>query len=160
MISGVFLLAIFLAASGAQAQQLYRWVDEEGRVRYSDTPPPASAKDVQKKKYSTGPAAAVPYATQRAMRDYPVTLYTSPDCGKPCADGKALLEKRGIPYSETVVRDEGDIDRLKRATGQNQVPALVVGPDAVGGYEAGSWNAALSTAGYPANAGLPGTAKK
>jgi len=37
-----------LAAGTASAQQ-YRWVDEKGRVHYSDTPPPASAKSSEKK---------------------------------------------------------------------------------------------------------------
>ena len=36
------------AYSAAWAQQ-YRWVDEKGRVHYTDTPPPPSAKSTQKK---------------------------------------------------------------------------------------------------------------
>jgi glutaredoxin len=156
VIRGAFLIVIFLCAGAAQAQ-LYRWVDENGRVRYSDTPPPASAKDVQKKRYGTGAGAGepgMPYATQRAMQEYPVVLYTVPDCGKFCADAKAMLEKRGIPYGEVVVRSNEQIEEMRRKLGgKNQVPALMVGADGLSGFEPGAWNAALDRAGYPSSSG-------
>ena len=47
MISRAFLLVLLTLAGLAHAQQ-YRWVDKNGRVQYTDTPPPASAKDVRK----------------------------------------------------------------------------------------------------------------
>ena len=37
------LLGILLAASTAASAQLYRWVDKDGRVHYTATPPPAGA---------------------------------------------------------------------------------------------------------------------
>ncbi len=154
MIRGFVLTALFLFAASAQAQ-LYRWVDENGRVRYSDTPPPASAKSVERKKYGgTGSGdPGISYATQRAMRDYPVSMYTAPECGKICADGKALLDKRGVPYREIVVSGNEAIEDLKNASGKNQVPTLVVGADSVSGFEARAWNNALDRAGYPSASG-------
>ena len=155
MIRGVVFIAILLSTSIAQAQ-LYRWVDENGRVRYSDTPPPASAKGVQKKQYGSGGGeATIPFATQRAMREYPVVLYTAPECGKICADARALLENRGIPYGEVVVRSNDQIEelRLKLAGKNPQVPALMVGSDGVSGFAAAVWTAALDRAGYPSSSG-------
>ena len=152
MIRGAVLIALFLCTSVTQAQ-VYRWVDEDGRVRYSDTPPPASAKGVQKKQYSTGAGdPGLSYATQRAMREHPVVLYTAPECGQICADGKALLDKRGIPYREVVVRGNEQIVELQKRAGHGQVPALIVGAQAVSGYEAAAWTSALDRAGYPSTA--------
>lgn len=37
------LLGILLAVSATAAAQLYRWVDKDGRVHYTATPPPAGA---------------------------------------------------------------------------------------------------------------------
>lgn len=138
--------------AGAAVAQTYRWIDENGRVRYSDTPPPAAAKGVERKSYSTGTTEpTIPYQTQRAMRDAPVVLYTAPECAKVCADGRALLEKRGIPYRESIVRGNDAIEELKLVSGgKNQVPTLVVGKEPVSGFEATLWNAALDKAGYPA----------
>jgi glutaredoxin len=151
------VLAVALGCAAASAfAQLYRWTDEQGRTRYTDTPPPPSAKGVQKKQYNTGTGeAGLPYATQRAVREYPVVLYTAPECGKPCADGKSLLERRGIPYREIVAREAPTIEEMRSKTGQKQVPALLVGADAIGGFEAGAWHRALTNAGYPSAAAEP-----
>jgi glutaredoxin len=155
VIRGAFLLLVISLCAGAAQAQLYRWVDENGRVRYSDTPPPASAKGVEKKQFGSGasePSAS--YATQRAMREYPVVLYTVPDCGKFCADARAFLEKRGIPYGEVVVRSNEQIEEMRRKLGgKNQVPALMVGADGLSGFEAAAWNSALDRAGYPSSSG-------
>lgn len=37
-------LAFAFALAGTASAQLYRWVDENGRVRYTDRPPPAGVK--------------------------------------------------------------------------------------------------------------------
>jgi glutaredoxin len=144
------ILASIIAPDAAEAQ-LYRWVDENGRVRYSDTPPPASAKGVEKKRYGAGGSgeATIPYATQRAMQENPVVLYTAPDCGKICADAKALLDNRGVPYREVVVRSNDQIEDLKKLAGKSQVPTLQVGSQAISGFETAAWTGALDRAGYP-----------
>ena len=45
-------LALALALAGAQA--VYRWVDKNGKVHYSDQPPPEEVKNVQQKKLGGG----------------------------------------------------------------------------------------------------------
>jgi glutaredoxin len=59
--SSVFVItAGFLLATALVAQaQLYRWIDERGRVQYSDTPPPPGAKQATK-----GGVPIAPPATQ------------------------------------------------------------------------------------------------
>jgi len=51
------LLMAMLAAASVAAQQ-YRWTDEKGKVHYGDAPPPASAKNVQKKNLTGNTFAA------------------------------------------------------------------------------------------------------
>src|SRR6185295_9827599 len=66
----VFLVIVLAAAalvSPVGAQQMYRWTDQNGRVHITDTPPPASAKGVQKKKAG---AAAAPTPTDGAQTPY------------------------------------------------------------------------------------------
>jgi hypothetical protein len=39
-----YLLALLIVAAGAaQAQQLYRWTDKDGKVQYGQNPPPGVA---------------------------------------------------------------------------------------------------------------------
>ena len=35
----VLVVGLMLAAAASASAQLYRWVDQDGKVRYSDTPP-------------------------------------------------------------------------------------------------------------------------
>ena len=145
------LLAFALTA----AAQLYRWTDSGGKVHYTDTPPPASATDVQKKARArpggaeSASAASQPYALQQAVKNFPVTIYTAGDCGNPCKKGIDHLKKRGVPYTEKAVNTKADIDAVVKLSGAAEVPVLVVGIVVKSKFEEGAWDEALDTAGYP-----------
>jgi glutaredoxin len=95
-------------------------------------------------------ASQMPYATQVAMKSNPVTLFTAPECGEPCDQGRSLLGDRGIPYTERNAQaSQADADAVMKAIGALQVPVLIVGSEALKGFEPGAWNGALDTAGYP-----------
>jgi glutaredoxin len=155
------LLAAVLAAGAAsvQAQQIYRWTDDKGRVHITDTPPPPSAKGVQKAKpaVSTESAGAQqqPFELAQAMKDFPVTLYTSPICKEPCAMARAALNKRGVPFKEVQVWEEDSNAELKRVTGSTEVPALVVGRSVHKGFQQDAFDALLDSARYPRAGILP-----
>ena len=155
--SKILFAAIAMLVASTAAAQTYRWVDKDGKVNYSSIPPPATAKSVQSR--SSAPSALEsgqqPYAVQQALKNYPVVLYTHTDCKEPCADGRKLLAGRGVPFREVAVIDEKTQAELKTATGDTQVPVLMVGKQASRGYESEMWNAALDAAGYP-KAGSPG----
>jgi len=153
----VLLLA---CASGAAAQSLYRWIDEKGRVHITDTPPPASARSVQSVEPkvpagSGGSETQQPYELTLAMKDFPVTLYTSPNCKAPCEAARALLNKRAVPFKEVQVWDEASNEELKRVSGGNEVPTLVVGRSVQRGYESNAYEALLDSARYPRTGLLP-----
>ena len=142
------------ALAGAEAQQLYRWVDKDGVVHYTQqAPPPGAAKDVERRTISRSAAGSpsLPYATRLAAQNFPVTLFTSADCGAPCTDARDSLEKRGIPFDETVVGDEKSVEALKSIAGNAQVPVLRVGKQVMLGFEPARWKSALDNAGYPAS---------
>lgn len=155
---GLALFAVCLAACAVSAQaQQYRWLDEKGRVQYTDTPPPPGAKDVRKKNLSAGAAAAPaePYAVQVARKNYPVTLYSSPDCGDWCDKARALLNQRGIPFTEVSAATAEQVDELRKITGANTVPTMLVGKSVHKGFAADDYHRALDVAGYPAAGLLP-----
>jgi glutaredoxin len=149
------------AACAAFAQQ-YRWVDEQGKLRYSDAPPPASAKNIQKLELRAAKPepAPLPFDVARVQADFPVTLYTSPNCKDSCVAARDALNKRGIPFKETQVWDEASNAELKKISGANEVPTLVVGRTVQGGFEQGIYDALLDSAGYPKAGVLPPRAQK
>lgn len=150
-----WLLLSLLVSAGAHAQ-LYKWVGPDGKVTYSDTPPPASAKKVEEKSIGTGSVAAsgLPFELAEAVRANPVTLYTTSNC-EGCDSGRELLNARGIPFTEKTVHSEDDIARLKQAGGTRQLPFVTIGKNKLTGVDPDEWNAALTAAGYPAASKLP-----
>jgi glutaredoxin len=151
-----FLAPLLLLPVLAQAQ-MYRWVDDNGKVHYSDQAPLSGAKSVQKQSMSAGQSssAPLPYALQQAVRNFPVTLYVSEACGETCVQARELLNKRGVPYSEVTVADEADLAQLKKLSGGNTVPVMTVGREVYNGFESGAYKAAIDNAGYPASSLLP-----
>jgi glutaredoxin len=151
MIRVIFLL--LFACGAAQAGELYRWVDEQGAVSYSDQPPPPSAKKVQKLKgKGKGNVVEVdkePYELKQAKNLSPVTLYSSA-CGQYCDQATDFLKQRGIPYAAKDPSKEPEIAvELKKLTGAVDVPVIVVGGSAFKGFDAPTWNRMLDSANYP-----------
>jgi glutaredoxin len=153
-------VGLALIAGAAAAQQLYRWTDEKGRVHVTDTPPPPTARDVQKKKGGSGTDSAqgsgtMPYELAQAVKDFPVMLYTSPSCGQACASARGALNKRSVPFKEMQVWDEKSNEELKRVSGGTDVPTLLVGRSVQKGFEQGAYDALLDSARYPKSGLLP-----
>ncbi|MFH1605495.1 MAG: glutaredoxin family protein [Pseudomonadota bacterium] len=154
ILATLLLLPVF-----AQAQ-MHRWLDDSGKVHYSDQAPPSSAKNVQKKSAMASPSASppLPYALQQAVKDFPVTLYTSEPC-IPCVQARELLNKRGVPYKEVGVIDNEGLEKLKKLTGATSVPVMTVGREAYKGFERATYQAALDNARYPRTSQLPAGAQ-
>ena len=148
---GILLLAM---ATGANAQEVFRWVDKAGKVHYGDIPPPpAEVKTVQTKKLSDSVIEQddVPFAVTTAMKNNPVTLYAN-SCGEACSNAKALLAKRGIPFTEkNPESDAAAATALKEKVGALQVPTIVIGTNSLTGFDEEGWHSALNAAGYPRN---------
>lgn len=141
-------------ASGVQAQTTYRWVDRDGKVNYSDQPPPANARSAEEKKLGAPNAIASggpDYDTQVAVQGSPVTLYSSSDCVVECKLARDFLHDNGVPYSEKSLKTAEDAAAFRRATGSGDllVPTLLVGTVAQKGYDDGAWRKLLVAAGYP-----------
>lgn len=147
------------ASLAAAAQtNVYRWVDRDGKVHFTDTPPPRDAVSASEKVMGGGAVdeGQVPYATQVAARRHPVVLYTGDDCDDYCGRARDLLSRRGVPFSEkNAQRSPKDADALKALIGALEVPVLLVGDNVVKGFNEDTWQSALDGAGY-ARTRLPG----
>jgi glutaredoxin len=146
------LAGILVAGAAAQDQQIYRYLDPNGRIIYSDHVPPADARSVEAKKLSPNliETDQVALAAQRAQERYPLTLYTFP-CGDVCDRAEALLNRRGVPYTTVNVQEQSGAEKLKKLTGELQAPVLQAGDKLlVKGFSDVQWQMLLDNAGYPA----------
>jgi glutaredoxin len=163
---------LLLGAHSAQAQQ-YRWIDKDGRVQYTDAPPPAGARDVRREgapaaskpaapaaAAATGPEQPVPFEIARVQKDFPVTLYTSPSCKEVCELARGAFNKRGVPFKEVQVWEPDSHDELKRVSGSTEVPTIMVGRSVQKGFESSAVDILLDSAGYPPAGAFPARAQK
>jgi glutaredoxin len=148
---------LFTALDAGSQQTVYKWVDKDGKVQFSDTPPPGEVKDSTARRMGGGyiDEGLLPYETQVAAKRNPVVLYATSDCGELCTQGRALLTKRGVPFSEKDAKLPEVAAELKEMIGASQVPVLKVGATPVKGFAEELWADALDRAGY-ARTRLPG----
>jgi glutaredoxin len=153
-------LPLLLVAASAMAQPLYRSIDSNGKVSYSDQPPATSAAPVTSREgapvanagESTG--AGLPYELRQVVQRYPVTIYTSEECG-PCGAGRSLLITRGVPFDERTIKTDADTTALQRISGQTSLPVLSIGSQQLKGFSDAEWSQYLDAAGYPKSSQLP-----
>ena len=151
------LAAVLLAGATPPVLALYKVVQPDGSVTYTDRPPAAGSGRIITLGRIAAPAepeAVFPLELRQPAQRYPVTLYTSPDCA-PCDSGRRLLQQRGIPYSERLVTSDADAAALERTVGARTVPALTIGAQALRGLSEMEWTAYLDAAGYPRESRLP-----
>ncbi len=151
LLLGVGALALAVASHAGAQKEMYRYIDADGKVVYTDKPPPPSAKSVQPKRLGGNviDTSEVPMAARMASERYPVTLYTF-DCGTLCQKAEALLNKRGIPFRAVNVSEPEGAAKLKSVASGNVAPVLQVGDKLVAkGLDEARWQAMLDEAGYP-----------
>jgi glutaredoxin len=149
----IAVLAIITPAiSNLYAQQVYKSVDKNGRVTYSEVPPLPGSGDKL-----TGESAAnppLPYTLQQVVSRYPVTIYTTPDCGA-CISAKLMLTQRGVPFTERTVSNNDDFEAFKRISAENSFPLATIATQQLKGYQEEEWTKYLDAAGYPKTSTLP-----
>jgi glutaredoxin len=158
---GLFALCSILSMSQVAHAQMYKWIGANGKMVYSDTPPPANAKKLVSKSMDSSGAQQsnikFPPELDVAVRKNPVTLYTttvSTPCA-PCNEARTLLKQNGIPFAEKTVKTQEDIEKLRQVSGDTQLPALLISRAKFSGFDSIEWRTALSTAGYPETSILP-----
>lgn len=152
------IAAAALLIPASQAQQVYRIVGPDGKITFSDKPPPPAGNN----KVSAGSpglnagaaVTSLPFELRQVAARYPVTLYTGENCG-PCASARALLTTRGVPFTERTVTSADDAESLQRLSGDNGLPFATIGGQQLKGFSDAEWTQFLNAAGYPAASVLP-----
>jgi glutaredoxin len=151
-------LATGVFSSAVSAQQVFRIVGPDGKVTFSDQPPPASSNARVTAAASDGNRAAanpsLPFELRKIAGQYPVTLYTGNDCS-PCGSARSMLTTRGIPFTEKTVTTAEDSQALKRLSGETALPFLTIGSQQLKGFSDAEWTQFLDAAGYPKSSLLP-----
>ena len=150
------LIAVFAiimpATVDLYAQQVYKSVDKNGRVTYSEVPPLPGSGDKLAGESAANPS--LPYTLQQIVSRYPVTLYSSENCA-PCISARLMLTQRGVPFTERTIASNEDIEAYKRINGDTSLPLATIAMQQLKGYEESEWTKYLDAAGYPKSSNLP-----
>lgn len=142
----IFLLAGLVASSAGAA--VYRWVDADGRIYYSDSPPKQSnAKSVKLPSNTVAPVTPVPKAKPAMATGEKVRLYTTAWCGY-CKKARAHLASRNIPFEDIDIETTDRGQREYRELGGNGVPVIFVGSQRMDGYDQGGVEGMLKAGGW------------
>lgn len=133
----------------AQAQKLYKWVDGNGNVTYTDTKPPENAGMVEERELERVTDDQQQPDLDQLAEESPITFYSVPGCDA-CDMVRNYLSEQDLPFTEVNV--ESDVDNqtaMKAAVGNLSVPTLTVGSRAMTGYNRDGIATMLEVAGYP-----------
>lgn len=139
------LLTAFAADSSAQ---VYRWVDANGRVHYTEKPPPGVASSVVQPRINSygGSAPAADSARVAAASQPEVIMYATDWCPY-CRQAREHFARQGIAYREVDIEKSAagraEYDRL----GGRGVPLILVGSQRLQGFRAESFDRLLRSAG-------------
>lgn len=149
-------LTLLIAALPIHAATVYRTIDADGKVVYSDKPP-ANAKVQKTLTLTNGPTTPVPDSVLKYQADLEKSmkqrlanaaapasgtalLFTTKTCGY-CKHAKAYLAEKRIPYQEHDIETPQGMQMFASVGGGRGVPVLVQNDKRVGGFSKPSYDA-------------------
>jgi glutaredoxin len=145
------LFALFLYLPDATGAELFKWIDADGKVHYSDS----ALAETKSKRLAlkinsvSGPpvvsqlSTASPVGTSASRR---VRLLSTTWCGY-CKRAAAFLRARGTPFEELDVEKSIQGKREYDVLGGRGVPIIMVGDRRMDGYDQTALAAMLRDAG-------------
>lgn len=135
----IILLALLLPAADLHAE-IYKWVDEQGQVHYSDQKPedrlvteiPMETRSYQGISYGT-----VAIDTRKVAPKARVVMLSASWCGT-CKKAKQYFRRNGIPFREYDIEKSSRGKQLYEQLGATGVPVILIGKKRMNGFsEAG-----------------------
>jgi glutaredoxin len=135
----VILLALLIPAAGLHAE-IYKWVDEQGQVHYSDQKPedgPVTEIPMESRSYQGISYGTVEVDAQKVAPKARVVMLSATWCGT-CKKAKQYFRRNGIPFLEYDIEKSSRGKRLYEQLGATGVPVILVGKKRMNGFsEAG-----------------------
>lgn len=126
---GLFVLLVIL--SKLATAEIYKWVDENGKIHFSDTPPVnnnAEKIDEQKLSARTSSYTSVSVDTITPSNitnpSNKLTIYTTSSCGY-CSKAKKYFAENKIPYKEKNIETSKKFNREFKQLGGKGVPVIL-----------------------------------
>ncbi len=132
-----WLLAGLLTAASGQAE-IYRWIDDEGKLQFGDRPPDARGAD----KVELEPGNRYSHREIEPLKSSPaasggrVVMYSAEWCGV-CKQARRYFRDHRVPFREYDVETSDKGRRDYSRLGGRGVPLILVGDQRMSGFSAG-----------------------
>ncbi|MGH8494201.1 MAG: glutaredoxin domain-containing protein [Moraxellaceae bacterium] len=135
---------LLLAASAPALAEVYKWVDANGAIQFSDKQPAKPQSKVEKVKievvtYSFVKTTPVKIPLPAAARGH-VTLYGTPWCGY-CKKARQYFQANNIPYRDLDVDSDSQAKEEWQQMGGRGVPVILVGQQRMDGFSPAGFRA-------------------
>jgi glutaredoxin len=141
-------LCALLICIPASAQPIYRSVGPDGRVQYTDKPPPgAQATPVRERINSYSGTPTVSGATTPAAQRPEVRMYATDWCPY-CRRAQAFFARQGIRYTHLDIEKSPAAHAEYKQLGGRGVPVILVGAQRMNGFSEERLAQMLKAAGY------------
>lgn len=134
----LIVMPLLLWHATAQTE-IYRWVDDQGKVQFSDAPPEGVKTETVALKINTYTAVEITPLIERLGKQDKVVIYTADWCGV-CKKAEKYFRDHHIPYVGYDVENNptGRVD-FKALRGKS-VPVLIIGKTRMNGFTVSTFN--------------------
>ncbi len=118
--------------------EIYKWVDEEGKVHFSDQPPSAANVERLDVQINTYTSPEVTDVAQDLGADKEVTMYGASWCAV-CKKARKYFRAKGIAFVEYDIEKSSKGKRDFKRLGGKGVPIILVGGKRLNGFSQGTF---------------------
>ncbi len=133
------LCLVSLLSTSASVADLYKWVDENGKIHYGDSPPEnVTLKKITGNVSSFDSVSVEPFVYDSGLitkrkKSRQVVMYSTTWCGV-CKKAKRYFRSKKIPYTEyDIEKSEKAAREFKKLRGRG-VPVILVGESRMNGF--------------------------
>ena len=134
----IIILMTLLIVPGHSFAEVYKWVDEEGLVHFSDQKPDNQAVsevqiETEINSYQSVSYGAIKVDTSKFVHNKKVVMFSASWCGY-CKKAKAYFKKNRIRFTEYDIEKSSKGKRLYAQMGATGVPVILVGNKRMNGF--------------------------
>ena len=135
------LLMLFISTSGLSMAEIYKWVDANGKVHFSDKAPDnknVETVDEQQlasraSSYTQAEIKLLPADSFAYRKHQKLIMYTTSSCGY-CAKARKYFAKQSIPFKEKNIETSEKYNREFKKIGGKGVPVILWGKNKMNGF--------------------------
>ena len=133
----IILLALFVS-SNAFSDEIYKWVDEKGRVHYGDRESKPKDTEVELLDIKVNTYKSVSIGETTFIREK-VTMYSTSWCGY-CKRAKRYFIDNAIPFVEYDIEKNAKAQREYQKLGASGVPVILFKKRRLNGFSADAFD--------------------